>query len=70
MNTSSNTVNCYEVSENGVRAVSVPLRIAQESYDYWSSLVAARAKFKRKYRTPKPRIAPRMGVASPSVAAA
>lgn len=66
LNTSSNTVDCYEVTEQGIRAV----RICSIDYicdqTFWVYLFDARAYFKSRHREQKPRIAPRMGVASPS----
>ena len=66
MNTSSNTVNCYEVSEKGVRAVTVDPALYRPGELYFATLTYARIVFRKEFRAPKPRIAPRMGVASPS----
>ena len=66
MNTPSNTVNCYEVSEKGVRAVTVDRACYRHGGIHLQSLVNARFVFTVRFGAQKPRIAPRMGVASPS----
>lgn len=70
MNTSSNTVDCYEVTEKGIRAVRATPGFATINSLYFKTLADARAAFMLTYREQNPRVAPRMSVASPVVAAA
>lgn len=70
MNTTSSThVNCYEVSEQGIRAVRVPAIDYVVEDNLFACLFDARATFMLRYREQKPRVAPRMSTDSPSVVA-
>lgn len=62
MNTQEPLVVCFEVSEKGIRKVSVPPRVQQLGYEHWMGLDFARRHFLRTYRPAKPRVAPRMAV--------
>lgn len=69
-NTSSTTDDYYRVTEKGIRAVTAPASLHRPGGLYFITLAYARIAFCEEFRTPKPRVAPRMGVASPVVAAA
>lgn len=62
MNTSLEIVRCFEVTEEGIRAVNVP----ELEYILRPTLVGdlktARQEFAQKFRQVKPRVAPRMAV--------
>ena len=64
------TFDCYEVTEQGIRAVRVSYEDFANGFWFRHSLAAAR-RCRAEWLGPrKPRVAPRMSTASPSVAAA
>lgn len=62
MNTQQETIRCYEVRPEGVRAVVVPFEVYRGSPVLFRILLNARTTYRKLYRAQKPRVAPRMAI--------